>query len=727
MRFAGCVAPPCADVGVQAQMASLTDLQAGKPLRKGQLAVAMNRLKVLGFFRSVRVDCMVTPPGQATLTWTVIGKSYVRAVQFDGNAALFEDELRAKLLIQPGDALSDDEVERRQRLRAQEEALEGLYHRSGFDGVRVQVTAEDLQPGQLRLRVQVEEGERKRITQAKISLQDPAPPTDVEQRHGLLCPRVGERALRDAADTSAMVVYSQREANRVRSRVRAYLRRLGFGNPRVDVLHDPADQAVRIEVRPGRCALVRILVRDDSGGGGSGGFVLSEDKDLYDALPFGESGLFDFDEAERGRADLLGVLENRGYLFADVRLDYRPVPPTLSQQVTSAVTYYVTTGYVSQVRGIFFHALDHPKAAAQLTDDQLRAVLKVKAYDFFDAGGYLQVDQLLADLDAVRQHYLDAGYYQFRYAVMLPDGVTPTAANHRTRAERPDYVEFTYRYKDKGFRVRRPQGENFIYIDIDVHEGERARLRKLLVQGALQVPDVELRRLMPMRQGDVISYDVLEKSLREVESRYRNNGYFRSTVKAFCSSSLPDKADGPCTPDAMLARDVDVRLEIVEGERVDFGESFVVGNFVTENKVLLRDMPQADTPYSAASVFETQRKLRNLGLFSQVSLSTLGDQETPPRDRLASVLSVVEGQNRYWEASVGFQTINTARSAYEQETIQNLKDFVDRATTASDRVSNGYGRSQNLSLPNLLATGEAAYVNRNFLRTAKLLKLSVNA
>ncbi len=722
--FEGCRDGPCAAGGVQDQMVSLTDLRVGRPVQAGQLRLAWERLLRIGYFKSVAVTCKADAGGRAEVRWQVTGNQFVRAIEFAGNNTIFQDELRAKMLIQPGDILNLGTTDGNQRIQAQQEALEGVYRRLGFDEARAELQIEELTPGQLRVVVRIDEGNRKRITQTRILVQDLPEPTPLERRHGLICPRLGERALRDAADTSAMVVFSQREANRVRARVRAHLRQQGYGNPRVDVLHDPAEQAVRIEVKPGRCALVQVLVRDDAGGGGSGGFVLTDDRSLYQSLPFGESGLFDFDEAQRGRSDLLGVLENRGYLYADVRLDYRPVPMALSQQVTAAIKYYVTSGYVSQVRGIFFHAVDHPKQAAK-ADDQLRPVLTTKAYDVLDAGGYLQVDQLLADLEALRQHYLSDGYYQFHYAVTLPQGVTPTAANHRVRTDTANETVYTYRYADKGFRVRRPLGENFIYIDIDLVEGERARLRSLTVEGASQVRASELQALMVLRQGQIISHALVEKSLRAVEERYRNNGYFRSKIEMWCASSQPDRAWAPCTAASVLARDVDVQLRIEEGERVDFGESFVVGNFVTDPAVLLRDMPAAGSPYSAAAVFETQRRLRNLGLFSQVSLATLGDQEKPPRDRLASVLSVVEGQNRFWEASLGFQTINTARSAYEQETIQGLKDFIDRSTTAADRVSNGYGRTQNLTLPNLLATAEAAYVNRNFLRTGKFLKLSM--
>ena len=722
VRLDGCDATPCQPDDVHSAVTSLLDLKQGRNLLIGQLQKAYERLLHLGYLKSVSVQCRRDPDGRSTIRWRVAGSTLVRGVDIVGNSAMFQDEVRAKLQIQNGDVLNIDTVDGKKQLESQKESIESLYRRNGFLDAKVRLRTVPAGPGQLRVQVDIDEGERKRITQTHVQLQDSPLPTELEERHDLRCPRIGERALRIAADTSTMEVFSQREANRIRSRVRTYLRKLGYGNPRVDVLHDPLDQAVRIDVRPGKCALVQVWVRDDSGGG-KAGYVLSEDQSLYDALPFGDSGQFDFEEGERGRLDLLALLENRGFLFADVRLDFRPVPPRLSTQVIAAVSYYVTTGYVSQVRGIFFHAVDRPSAPL-IAPDKLRTVLTSKAYDFFDAGGYLQADQVLADLDALRQHYLDNGFYQFHYAVSLPEGATPSAANRRQRLEHMGETEFVYRYDNKGFRVRRPLGENFIYIDIDYHEGERSRLRTLAIEGAGQVTFNEIRRLTTLRQGDVVSYSMLDDAMRAVEQRYRNNGFFRTTIKALCSSVEPNRDEAVCTPATMLARYVDVRLVIAEGERVDFGESFVVGNFVTDRSVILRDMPPYGGPYSAAAVFETQRKLRNLGLFSQVSVAAIGDEERPPRDHLATLVNVVEGQNRYWEASLGFQTINTARSPYEQETVQTLKDFIDRTTTAADRLTTGFGIAQNLTLPNLLATGEAAYVNRNFLHSGKMLKLS---
>ena len=724
VHFDGCPNTPCAPLGVRTQMAMLVDLDVGQRLEPGRIAVAYTRLMQIGYFKALTATCTPDAAGRAQIRFAVTGHHFVRHIDFSGNTSIFEDELRGKLLIQPGDDLDVELNRGKERMLAQKEALETLYRKNGFDGAQVELFVLPDGPGLVRLHITVREGERQRINDTKFEVRPLPPRSEFEETHGLQCPTIGERAIRNIANVQGLDVFSQREANRIRGRIRTYLRQLGYGSARIDVTHEKTDQTVRVEVTPGRCAVVRILARDDSGGVGKGKYQLQEDRDLYDALPFGESGLYDFSESERGRHDLVAALENRGYVFADVRLDFRPVPTAEAGQVSTAITYYVATGYVSQIRGIFFHAADRGGSRADLSDDMLRAQMATRAYDFVDSGGFLQVDQLLADLDQLRQYFVAQGYYQFHYAVTLPEGETPTAANRRQVQTANEFLNITYRFKDKGFRLRKPLQENFIYLDVDYVQGEQTRLRTLTVVGAAQVPEREVRALWPIAPGEPTSAERLDKALTALEESYRNNGFFRTTVKMLCSTSEPSHPEAECKQEHLAARQVDVRLVIEEGERVDFGETFGLGAFNTDWAVLQRDLPQAGVPYSAAAEFEAQRRMRNLGLFSQVSLTRIGDLEKPPRRRLATVVHLVEEQTRYWEALAGFQTINADRANSERDSLQGFKETIDQSSTASDRISAGYGRSQNLTLPNLLATVEGAYVDRNFWHAGKRLRVS---
>lgn len=721
VQWQGCAGTRCENLSERSQMESLTDLRAGVSVTRGTISRAAWRLLQLGFFAKVQVDCQADATGGAQLRWTVQGNHFVRRVEFAGNAAVFEDELRAKLVIRPGDILNPETLDGSHALSLQRTALEGLYQRYGFDAAKVELTAvpfADGRPDELRLVVAIDEGVKQRVAATRFRLEPLAPPSEAEEHAGLVCPKVSERMIREVSELQNVEVFTRRAANKAKNNIRTYLRRLGFANPNVGI-PEPKDNIVDISVRPGRCHLVRIYLREETGQNDKSGFHLitqDDDQQLYDALPFAESGLFEFEEADRGRTALAGVLENRGYLFGDVRLDERPVPTPIDHQVESAITYYVTTGFVSQIRGIQF------PGGESLDVDQLKSVMATKAYDLFNTGGFLQIDQLLADLDAVRQSYMAAGYFDFGFDLHLPEGVTTTSGYQRLVATTPAGDRYDYLYKDKGFRIRRPAGEDFVYIEVPIRPGQRTHLGTLTIDGTSALSEREVRKVFGLRQEQVVSFDLLTQAVTQVDQQYKNTGFFRARISAFCRARGSDRPETECSFAAMRVPTVDVRLHVEEGERVEIGEVFVRGNFETNVDVILRDMPKPGQSFSAATLFESQRRLRNLGLFGQVTFDYIGDDETPPRQRLGVVVQVAENSFRWMEYAVGVQTINASHSATER-TVAPLLDGVGQATAAGDRATGAYNQGLTLNLPNLLLTGEAAWVNRNFLGLGKQMRV----
>lgn len=721
LEWQGCAGTRCEDPVERARMESLMDLKPGSTVLADGLTRATRRLLQLGLFQRVTVECDPDMTGNAQIRLTVVGNHFVRRVDLQGNAQVFEDELRAKLMIRPGDVLNPGTLEARTSMNLQATALTGLYQRYGFDQATAALTTHPFdggRPDELRVLLTIEEGIKQRVTATRLRLEPLPPPTEAEERAGLVCPKVSERALLEVSALQSIEVFTRRAANKAKTNIRTYLRRLGFANPQVGV-PEPRDNMVDVTVRPGRCNLLRVYVREE-GGPTRAGFRLhtpEDDAQLYEALPFAESGIFEFDEADRGRQAVGSVLENRGYLFADVRLDYRPVPQGLDHQVETAISYFVSSGFVSQIRGIHF------PGKGDLDEDQMKATLSTKAYDLLNAGGYLQVDQLQSDLDALRQSYVAAGYFHFSYPMVLPAELTATQDHLRTVEAGADGAVIEYRFLNKGFRIRRPVDEDFIYVEIPVDPGQRTHMGTLQIHGNKALSNADVRDSLALASGQVLSHDILVQAVDQLERRYRNTGYFRAHVEARCTAHGPDRPESVCTFDSMQSATVDVRVAVAEGERVEIGEIFVSGNFETDTDVILRDLPATGQPFAADQLFESQRKLRNLGLFAQVSFDYIGEDETPPRQHLGIVVHVTENSFRWMEYAVGVQTINQSR--LNERSVPPLLDSVGQATAAGDRASGAYNQNMTLNLPNLLVTGEAAWVNRNFLHSGKQLRIPV--
>lgn len=711
----GCPGTRCEDADAHARCLSLTDLERGTTLHAGRIALAHDRLRRLGWFRSIGVRCLPDLRGRARLTFTVVGQTFVRKVELRGNEAVYADELQSKLVIWPGTPFEPGSAEANDLLQRQREAIVAQYQRFGFDTAAVTMATEPIAPGEIRVVIEIKEGQRQRVNELAVRIQALPPSSESEEAAGLVCPVVRDGDLRKVSGLEHAEVYSRRLGNKAKVAVRRLLRRAGYGDPRIEVTVAPGERVIRLDVRLGPCAQVQILVREEGAPDARAGFVADNDPRLLDVLPSTESGVFDFDEADSGRRALERALENRGYPFVRVALEHRPVPKLLASQVAVTVRYFVTTGYLAQVRGISFPGV------ARFSAGELAGVLSSRAYDVLDSGGYMQPEALEVDLDALAQHYRSHGYYAFRFGIGLPDDATPLA-NPRTRIETADgSTVFEYRWPGKGFRVRRPPDEHFLYVEVPVIEGEPSQLRRLRFEGVRAIPETEVRSRLQLDGGDIVSKALLDDGLRRIEELYRNDGFFRATVVATCATLEPTRTEGPCSREQLVARTVDLRVHIEEGDRVLFGEAFAAGNFGTRADVLLRDFPDAGRAYSAEALFDAQRGIRNLGLFSQVSLRHIGDEETPARERLATVVNVVEAPARWYEASAGFQTINARR--IESQSLRSLMRAVDGVLAESDRLANGLGERIDLDLPNLLLAGEFAYVNLNWLRRGWELRL----
>jgi outer membrane protein assembly factor BamA len=713
----GCKGTRCEDPASYQQVLSLTDLAPGDGIRPGTLVTAQRRVAKLGWFARAGLRCLPDLRGQARVAIAVQGNLFVRRVDFKGNDALFTDELRQKLVVRPGDVLDPATPTGQNALDRQREAIFALYQRNGYDHAKVQVSAQPAGPGEVNVVVQIDEGGRQRVTDLEVRIQAPPPPSDAEEAAGLVCPHVSDKDVRDASQLETVEVFSRRLGNMARNEIQRLLRRKGYGEPRIDVSVAPGEKTVRLDVRPGRCALVRVFQREEGDVASKSGYLRNDDQKLLDVLPSTETGLYDFDEADRGRVELTHVFENRGFPFVRVAMEHRPVPKVLASQVGAVVTYWVTTGYQAQVRGLTFPGVSDEEAAV------LRGVVSSKAYDVLGQGGYTSPDALLADLDAIANHYRVAGYNEHRFPLGLPEDAT-RSETARTRIDHDGgAVTFEYRWPGRGFRIRKPAGEHFLYVEVPVVKGEPSRLRRVRVEGGRTVGEPQVRDLLGLDSGDVISFARLAEALQRVDDHYRNSGFFRVKIVATCATETPMRDEAPCSATQLLARTVDLRVRIEEGERVQFGESFASGNFNTDTRIVLRDLPEPGDPYSADALFEAQRRVRDLGLFSQVSLRHIGDDEVPPRQRLATVVQVVEGPAKWREASFGFQTVNARPN--EAPSLRSLVRLVDQVTASSDRLAGGLGERSNLDLPNLLLTTEFAYSNLNFLRRAWELRLPV--
>ncbi|HET9212468.1 MAG TPA: POTRA domain-containing protein [Thermoanaerobaculia bacterium] len=303
-------------------------------------------------------------------------------------------------------------------------------------------------------------------------------------------------------------------------------------------------------------------------------------------LPFfGESG---FDEALvlQAQTRIKTWYQQQGHY--DVRVD-------TGEQKTSGelvLTIKVTPGPVYTLREIVF------QGNAEIPDAKLLDLMKTSPPILLRRGsGRLVQSDLDADVDNLQRYYALSGYTQATVG--------------------PPQVE--------------RRGEDLRLV-IPVKEGPRERVASLSFQGMTALDPAKLRQDLKLHELGGFHPVLLENTLDYIRGQYAAKGYTRAQV----SSREEWHANHTL---------VDLTIEVLEGPREVADRILVRGNQRTLGDVIRRtlDLRHGD-PVSQAKLFETERNLYQLGIFSRVDVEFVpsGLEETE-RDVL---IRVEEGKPR---------------------------------------------------------------------------------
>ncbi|GMV40015.1 MAG: hypothetical protein AMXMBFR64_17310 [Myxococcales bacterium] len=723
VRLAGCEESRCADPEEQARLLALTGLVVGEPVGEGALERAAERLRRVAAFDTVRQDCRLDGGAHVVLHGTPL--PIIRRLRIEGNSFVLQEELRKRVFLRPGSTLAPAQAE--EVLTRQQETLRKYYEREGFVDTAVRAVAHPLEGQELEVVIAIDEGRKNRIDRREVrfarraerpeagraAVEGALGDSEGEQAETpLRCLPVSEGDLAAAAQLGELEVFTERAARDVRNRLRAWLQARGYVEPKVDVRYEPERALLRVEATWEACWAVRFFERPLPAVGDEGYKLVTEVDDLLEVLPFSSSGTFDFDEADLGRRTLQEDLERQGLLFAEVALDWRRfdrrrpaagerVP--VSDTVRGAITYFITRGSVTEIRAIQFPGM------TALDEDDVRDTLATKVYDFFGPGGYLGVEQMFADLRALRASYHALGYYRMRFR-----GFSRVDAPVR-RVERRDRATlYVWQVEDMGFTARKPDRGNVLYLEVPIEEGTRSVLSGVDVSGTDKVLREDALGALGLRAGQPFSQTVLKQAFQRLRGLYLDRGHPDASVTVRCSTP-----EGGCDPAEVTAEQVSLVFEVEEGPEVRIGEVFLLGNFETEPSVILRDVPESGDLYRPAAIGDAERRLRALGVFSTVRIDAVGLEEEPMPDRVALLVRLEESRARFLDLAVGFESINR-----EGEDVPAVATSVlATSVSTTDRLQGFQGRTLALGLPDLLVTIQAEYIDQNVAGLAKELRI----
>lgn len=636
----------CEDPRVVERFKALSGLARWSSFQEAYLVRAQERLARTGFFSEMTVERRLEADG-VHVHIVARGATMIRRVRFEGlSPPPFETELRKVLMYRSGQVFRRDEAQ----VRAQLSSLESLFEQEGYFGstVTLEVVPVEGETHLVDLVFAIEKGEDRRI--CTLGFRGIRAMTSAEARELILS---GGSLLGRRIPLFLPLFTTENFRIGRDALVREYRNR-GFYRARI------VDQSVQIDEET-NC--VQLLVDVNEGPYWELEFAGNEsisDQALREQMPFASSGYVDADEIRSAENVIRQSYEAAGYPFARVsgqeetrdRLDRR-------------LLFTIVEGPQIQIQRVVFHGMH------AFTDSEASAGFGTQPFGIFDTGGYLQTEQLLADISRLEGRYREKGYLQARV------------------------MSFALELNDAG---------NAMTVRLFVDEGPQTRVERLDVGGYEVVPREAIEERLALKPGEAFRSLSLRTDQSRVIQYYGGQGYPQARMESRCidehgeevQCQAPELApicirnsfaslteEGACrwresaTPTFLCTRVIDteegcqleggiqtaaVHIEhrISEGPRVRVGEILLKGNFRTRSRVIFRELAlESGEILDLQRLYEGQGNMRSLGIFDSVSIETIGleeDEVGDEEEKVASlIISVEESRARFLDFRVGLE------------------------------------------------------------------------
>ncbi|MDD4929841.1 MAG: outer membrane protein assembly factor BamA [Gallionella sp.] len=185
--------------------------------------------------------------------------------------------------------------------------------------------------------------------------------------------------------------------------------------------------------------------------------------------------------------------------------------------------------------------------------------------------------KLSADMEAMRSYYMDSGYLEF-------------AINSTQISITPDKKD--------------------IYITINVTEGEKYTVSRVMVSGNTIVPRDEVEKLVRVQPHDAFSRQALSETNKLIGERLAAEGYAFANV-----NTIPDVDKEK--------HEVAFNFVVDPGQRVYIRRINIAGNTKTRDEVIRREFRMVEGAwFDVTKIKKSKQRADRLGFFSEVNVET---------------------------------------------------------------------------------------------------------
>jgi outer membrane protein insertion porin family len=312
---------------------------------------------------------------------------------------------------------------------------------------------------------------------------------------------------------------------------------------------------------------------------------------------------------EADRQKILDYYQDRGYKDTEVKTEVAAI----EKSEDSVVIYKVTESIKTKVKKVDFEGNANFKASV------LRKVVKTSPHSllsFFTKSGRIENEQLLADVNALREFYESQGYADVQVGMPQLERVD----------QRPD-----------------------VTLIFPITEGKKYQVGKVSVEGAQVITSEEIAKELKSQPGAVYSPQKVSEDVKFIQDLYGSRGYVDLQV-------IPETSPaGPQLTNVIFRLDEGVESYV---ERVN-----ISGNTRTKDKVIRRELAVAPGDvYNTVRVEASKDILKNLGYFERVDTFP-SDTGIPGKKDLNVV--VEEKRTGSLNFGVGFSSVDSVTGFVE--------------------------------------------------------------
>jgi outer membrane protein insertion porin family len=309
--------------------------------------------------------------------------------------------------------------------------------------------------------------------------------------------------------------------------------------------------------------------------------------EIFRGVGLQEGRIFDQSVLERAKQDLKNQYISRGKYAVDVQASVSPL-----ERNRVSVSFTIREGQVAKIRAM------NIVGTKVFRDKDLLELFVIGTpglMSWYSRNDQYSKQKLSADLETLRSFYLNQGFLEF-------------SIDSTQVALSPDKRD--------------------VFITINVTEGERYKVTDVRFAGDLLLPEVELRKFVKLRSGELFNRERLTESTKLLSDRLGNDGY------AFAQVNAVPEID-------RKKREVAFTMYVDPGRRVYVRRINISGNTTTRDEVVRREFRQMEGGwYSQEKINRSKVRVDRLAYFSEVNVETPAVPGTP--DQVDINMSVKE-------------------------------------------------------------------------------------